>query len=59
MMLAQKHRADVVIIRVECDPEVAAARNTHGVPEAAVHGMHERMEDLLPFWPEEDVVGPF
>lgn len=59
MMLAQKHRASVEIVRVDCDPKVAAARNTHGVPEGAVHAMAKRMEPLLPFWPKEMVVGPF
>ncbi len=59
MMLAQKHRAEVEIHHVLADPEVAAARNTHGVPEASVEAMAERMEPLLPFWPKEVTVGPF
>jgi len=56
IMLANKHGVPVRIIRFECDPEKAAARNTHSVPDAAVQAMHERMEEPLPFWGEEEVV---
>ncbi len=59
VMLANVCGAEIRIIRVDCDPEVAAERNTHGVPKTAVLGMAERMETPLPFWAEEEVVGPF
>ena len=59
VLLAQAFGAEIEIIRVDCDPAVAAARNTHGVPSGAVFAMAARMEPLLPFWPAETVVGPF
>lgn len=59
VLLAQAYEAQIEIIRVDCDPAVAAARNTHGVPLSTVFAMAARMETLLPFWPAEKVVGPF
>jgi predicted kinase len=59
VMLAAKHRVEVEIIRIACDPVIAAARNTHGVPTSSVISMDRRMEKLPPFWPQEEVVGPF
>jgi predicted kinase len=40
------------IRRIECDPEVAAARNTHGVPAAGVKAMAERLAAFqpMPWW---------
>lgn len=40
------------IVTVLCDPEVAAARNTHGVPVNAVKAMDQRLRarKLPPFW---------
>lgn len=54
--LAAAYGYAVEIVRVVCDPAVAAARNTHGVPERAVRAMAERLErtfqeGLPPFWP--------
>lgn len=53
--LAAAYGYEVEIVRVGCDPAVAAARNTHGVPERAVRAMAERLdktfqEGLPPFW---------
>jgi predicted kinase len=50
---------DVRIVRVVCDPEIAAARNSHGVPAHAVKRMAENIEasasQLPPWWPVETV----
>lgn len=43
----------VVVVRCVASAETAAKRNQHGVPEAAVKGMTERLEKPLPFWPCE------
>lgn len=47
----------VKIVEVKCDPEVAAARNTHGVPREGVLKMAARMaaEQLPPRWKVEVV----
>jgi predicted kinase len=50
---------NVRIVRVLCDPEVAAARNSHGVPAHAVKRMAEAIEASaaqLPPWWEVEVV---
>ena len=54
LALAYGYKVDVA--RVTCDPAIAAARNSHGVPEGAVRAMHDRIEatfagGLPPFWP--------
>ena len=43
---------EVEIIRVLCDPEVAAARNTHKVPEKAIRAMADRIASCScpPWW---------
>lgn len=56
LMLGQKHRAEVRIIRIECDPSIAASRNIHGVPTKVVKMMDQRMERALPFWPKEEIL---
>lgn len=38
------------IIRVECDPEVAFARQTHGVSRATFHHMERNLKQPLPPW---------
>lgn len=51
--LAQAYGYEVEIVRIVCDPNVAAARNTHGVPVVGVLAMHERLdkfEGLAPPW---------
>ena len=59
ILLAQSMHAKIEIIRIECNPSVAAKRNVHGVPEHIITRMCDRMEAPLPFWPREKTVGPF
>ena len=40
----------VEVVRLVCDPAIAAGRNAHGVPEKSVKGMAARMEKPLKFW---------
>ena len=42
----------VEVIRVDADPEICAARNTHNVPIEAVRRMAARFEKSLPWWKE-------
>ena len=42
--IAQAFRADCAIVTLECNPEIAFKRQTHGVPREAFDGMVERME---------------
>ena len=53
--LAQAYKHEVEILRVQCDPKEAFARNTHGVPEHIVDRMYRQLqtEELPPWWPEE------
>jgi len=48
---------DVEIITLECDPDVAARRNVHGVPRKSVLDMHRRLtrNRLPPFWNQKTV----
>lgn len=48
---------DILIVRMDTSVKVAAARNTHGVPEKAVQGMADRFERCLPWWHEILVSG--
>jgi len=50
--LAQAYNAAPIIIRVQCDPKVALARNKHGVPPAAHAAMAKRLEEFVfpPYW---------
>jgi predicted kinase len=56
--LAGMYGYEVEIIRLHCDPFLAAKRNTHGVPEKAVLAMHARLmsDRLPPFWPQEQII---
>jgi predicted kinase len=64
--LAQAFGLSFELITVSCDPELAAARNVHGVPAAKVREMHKRLIDVrLPRdWPHRvitdvlDLVSP-
>lgn len=51
VQVAAAFGADVEVIRCVVSPDIAAARNTHGVPEKGVRAMHSRLEKPLPFWP--------
>jgi len=52
MLAAQAFGYEAEVHRIECDPDVAAARNTHGVSASSVKVMHERMANnsLPPWW---------
>lgn len=55
---AAKHRGyRVECVRVDTPVEVAAARNTHGVPFEAVKRMAERMADVPKEWNETVIKG--
>lgn len=56
--LALAYGANLEIVTVQCDPEVAAARNSHGVPRASVLAMADRIakRDLPPWWPHRVIV---
>jgi hypothetical protein len=51
---------DLKIMTLDCDPEIAAARNIHGVPRKTVLSMHKRMMDenmrFPPWWSHEIIV---
>lgn len=50
--LAQAYMTEFRLIQVLCDPEVAFARNTHGLPQAAHTAMVERLDKFTvpPYW---------
>jgi len=50
--IAQAYGIEVELVTVLCDPVVAAARNAHGVPEAACKRMDSAIRNrrLPPFW---------
>ena len=50
VQVAAAYGFTVEVVRLVCDPAVAAARNAHGVPEKSVKGMAARMEKPLKFW---------
>lgn len=45
------------VVTIKCDPELAAARNTHGVPREKVWEMHHRLKDayLPKHWPQRTI----
>lgn len=55
--LALAYGATLMITTVECDPEIAAARNAHGVPLAGVQAQAARLAErsLPPWWPQETI----
>jgi len=54
--VARAFNAPVDVVRVVCDPKVAAARNVHGVPAAAVERIAASLEEPPPFWACEFMV---
>lgn len=52
--VAEAYGYEVEIIYLKCDPEMAAARNSHGVPLHSVMAMFYRIEntarELPPWW---------
>jgi predicted kinase len=53
VQLALAYGYEVHLVQFRCDPKVAAARNSHGVPEHTVLAMAQRIEEFSPppFWP--------
>ena len=41
---------EVEVVRVRCDPRVAAQRNVHGVPSGTVYRMYRDMERPVSYW---------
>jgi hypothetical protein len=55
--LALAYGFELRIVIVECDPDVAHARNVHGVPLPAVRAMHDRLQSLLlPPWYTVEII---
>lgn len=50
--LAQAYKATIELVNVKCDPKVAHARNSHGVPLQGIKRMAAAIESrrLPPFW---------
>lgn len=44
--MAEDYGYSVKVVRMQAPPDVCSSRNVHGVPEEAVHRMHDRMEDI-------------
>jgi tRNA uridine 5-carbamoylmethylation protein Kti12 len=44
---------EFVVVNINCDPEVAAARNVHGVPLDKIRQMQARIKDADSKWPKE------
>jgi predicted kinase len=55
--LASAYGHETTLITVYCSPEVAAARNIHGVPSASIMRMAETLKSrvLPPFWKVDQV----
>lgn len=49
-LVGRAYEADIEIVRVATDPEVAASRNIHGVPRSSVLRMAKSMQDPPKFW---------
>jgi len=58
--LAQAYGCELEIITIQCMPEVAAARNVHGVPLEGVRRMYAQLigATLPPWWPHRVVEVP-
>lgn len=50
--VAKAFGAEVTLLTLHCDPEIAAKRNVHGVPLQAIRAMAQRIADrrIPPFW---------
>ncbi len=55
--LALAYGRKLQIVTVECDPEVAFARNVHGVTRETIAAMHKQLQErvLAPWWPQETI----
>ena len=49
--LAQAYGAEIEIVRINVEPEVAHERNTHGVPLSGVLNQHAALKNLDKNWP--------
>lgn len=49
-LVARAYGVPVEIVRVKCDPAIAADRNSHGVPRETVLRMARMMQDPPKFW---------
>lgn len=49
-LAARAFEYDVEIVRVVCDPAVAAERNVHSVPSRSIFEAARNMEDPPPYW---------
>lgn len=49
-LVARAYGVPVEIVRVQCDPAIAADRNSHGVPRETVLRMARIMQDPPKFW---------
>jgi len=57
ILLGRAFEAEISIIRFVGDPEVAARRNTSGVPRGTILRMDRRMVRRLPsHWPKETII---
>jgi predicted kinase len=56
---AEAYGYETEIHYVKCDPTIAAARNSHGVPLKAVEGMQKRIDagGLPPWWTRKVISG--
>lgn len=54
--IALLHGYDVRILRVCCEPKIAASRNNHGVPEKSVLNQAKNMEDIPRAWGKEEFI---
>lgn len=50
VLAAESFGYEVEIVHCFCNPEEAAKRNVHGVPEGSVKAMDKRWEPALPWW---------
>jgi predicted kinase len=57
MAVAAAYGHDTKVVTIDCDPEVAAARNVHGVPVQTVKAQHDRIvketKNMPPWWSHE------
>jgi len=55
--LGQAFGLEIEVVRMVCSPDVAAARNVHGVPEAGVRATARKIESLRlpPFWAVREI----
>lgn len=57
VQVAEAHGYETEIVRMDTPVDVAAKRNTHGVPLKSVQSMAERFQKVLPWWKETVVSG--